>query len=91
MNGLRFTGGFRFLVMLRVAGRARLGREQQELTQTLQKSRRAVGVSPSVHCLGDYLADRLLISPKVILRTPRANVGHGENRRAYAGRSPLAD
>ena len=58
-------------------------------SQTLQKSRRAVGVSPSVHCLGDHFSDRLLISPKVILRTPRANVGHVENRRAYAGRSPL--
>ena len=41
-----------------------------------------------MHCLGDDFSDRLLISPKVIWRTPRANVGHVENRRAYASRSP---
>jgi len=60
-----------------------------EGTQVLQKSRRAVGVSPSVPCLGDHFFESRLISPKLILRTPRANVGQMENRRAYARRSPL--
>ena len=59
-----------------------ISHREHVFTQTLRKSRRAVGVSPSVHCLGDHFSDRLLISPKVILRTPRANVGHVMTRLA---------
>jgi hypothetical protein len=49
-----------------------------------------VGVRPSVHGFGDHFSARLLILPKAILRTPHAKLGHVENRRAYAGRSPLS-
>ena len=67
--------------------RARCGSWRGCGTSSEGLDRTAAECNPKRQRDGQF-SDRLLISPKVILRTPHANVGHVEDRRAYAGRSP---